>query len=319
MRVSVVIPTLNAGALFKEVLESVRSQEFDGELELVIVDSMSDDRTAELAKKYADVFFQVKREEFNHGETRNIAISRSSGELIALLVQDATPANKSWLKNLIKNFSDEKVAGAYSRQIPRPNCNPLIKLRLSGWGAGKSERRVQELANPEELKNLSPQQIISTFSFDNVSSMIRRSVWEKIKFPKRRFAEDIAWAKQVLLEGYKIVFEPESVVIHSHNKSLWYEFKRVYLDHYNWWEIGGFRIFNRPSEVLGASIDGTRKAISALKKMNLSPVEFFRWAIYAPAFVFSQNLAQYMGAWAERWKEKYPNYDKIDKLLSKGV
>ena len=319
MRVSVIIPTLNPGPLFKEVLEAVRSQEWEGELELVVVDSMSDDGAAELAKKYADVFFQVRREEFNHGQTRNLAISRSRGELIALLVQDATPANPLWLKNLAKNFSDPQVAGAYSRQIPRPDCNPLLRIRLEQWGAGKPNKRVQKLNSSKPLSAYSPQEIISTFSFDNVSSMLRRSVWEKIKFPKRRFAEDIAWAKQVLEKGYKIVFEPESVVIHSHKKSLWYEFKRVYLDHENWWQVGEFRIFNRPREVLGASISGTRKMLSELKRLDLSPAQLLWWGFYTPAFVFSQNLAQYMGGWAERWREKYPGYQRIDRFLSKGV
>lgn len=316
MRISVVIPTLNAGPQFQEVLDAIRSQEFPGQVELVIVDSMSDDNTAELAKKNADVFFQIPREEFNHGETRNRAIEKSSGELVALLVQDATPADKNWLKKLVDDFSDPQVAGAYSRQIPRPDCNPLIRMRLLGWGAGQPGRREQKF---DPIKTLSIQETIETFSFDNVSSMIRRSVWEDNRFKNRRFAEDILWAKEVLQKGFKIVYEPESAVVHSHNKSLWYEFKRVYLDHQNWWQVGNFRVFNRRMELLGAGIDGTVKAIKGLSQMGLTGLDLLGWSLYAPFFVFSQNLAQYMGSWADRWKEKYSWYYRIDGRLSKGV
>ena len=316
MKVSVVIPTLNAGPLFQEVLDAIRSQEFPEKIELVIVDSMSDDGTAELAKKYADVFFQVKREEFNHGETRNVAIEKSSGDLVALLVQDATPADSHWLKNLAQNFSDPQVAGAYSRQIPRPDCHPLIKMRLLGWGAGQQARRVQKF---DPGKKLSIQENIETFSFDNVSSMVRRSAWQENKFKKRRFAEDILWAKEVLQKGFKIVFEPGSMVVHSHNKSLWYEFKRVYLDHQNWWQVGNFRVFNRRIELIGASFDGTIKAVRGLCTMGLPASSLLGWSLYAPFFVGSQNLAQYMGSWADRWKEKYSWYYRIDGILSKGV
>lgn len=329
MKISIVIPTLNAGPLFKEVLDAIRSQELSDPVELVIVDSMSEDGTEELAKKYADVFFQVKREEFNHGGTRNLAISRSSGELIALLVQDATPADKNWLKNLANAFKDPGVAGAFSRQIPRPDCNPLIRLRLRGWASANPERRVRE-GIPEVLsqptgsmpRKLTPEQIrdvIASLSFDNVSSMIRRSVWEEVKFPERKFAEDIAWAKMVLEKGFKIVYEPESAVIHSHNKSLWYEFKRIYLDHQNWWEVAGFRIFNRKRELVSASISGTFRTILALREENLSGGGFIYWSLYTPFYIFSQNLAQYMGSWSIRWKGKYKWYKIIDERISRGV
>jgi len=336
MKISIVIPTLNAGELFREVLEGVKAQEIDAELELVIVDSGSEDGTAELGKKYADVFLQIRKEEFNHGQTRNLAIEKSSGELIALLVQDATPSNRHWLSSLASAFDDPMVAGAYSRQVPRPDCNPLIRIRLLDWASGGGERRIQELTGKSacaprtnEALKLTPEQIkkvIETFSFDNVSSMIRRSVWEKIKFPSRRFAEDIGWCREVLCQGWKVVYEPESVVIHSHNKSLWYEFKRIYLDHQNWWQVGQFRIFNRKRELFGASVRGSVRMIQELWKLRAqegmpheSLISFLGWSLYAPVFVVSQNLAQYMGSWADRWKEKYQWYDKIDKWIGKGV
>jgi len=316
LKVSVVIPTLNAGDLFQEVLESVRGQEFPGQVELLIVDSMSQDGSAELGQKYADIFFQVERGEFNHGETRNLAVAKATGDLVALLVQDAAPADKHWLKNLADNFADPKVAGAYSRQIARPDCNPLLKSRLELWGAGQKLKKVQELKNPGEM---SPREIVETYSFDNVSSMIRRSVWERIPFRRRKFAEDILWAKEVLEAGWKIVFEPESMVIHSHHKSLWYEFRRVYLDHQNWWQVGSFRVFNRPSEVLGASIAALPGTLRGLRGMGLSGVDFLRFSLYAPFYVASQNLAQFMGGWSDRWKDKYSWYHSIDSYLSRGV
>jgi rhamnosyltransferase len=318
MKVSVVMPTLNAGPLLKEVLEAVRRQEFDGQVELVIADSMSDDGTAELAQKYADVFFQVPRAEFNHGETRNLAVSKSGGELVSLLVQDATPADNKWLQRLADNFRDAKVAGAYSRQLPRPDCYPLIRLRLQGWSAGMTERRVQEKSG-KDISGLTPAEIVGLYGFDNVSSMVRRSVWDEVKFRRRKFAEDVGWAKDVIDRGCKIVYEPESVVIHSHNKPMWYEFKRIYLDHQNWRQTGGFQVFNRLREVFGASVKGTGIAWSGLRSLGISGLLLFYWSAYAPFFVFSQNLAQYMGGWADRRREKYSWYEKVDRFLSKGV
>jgi rhamnosyltransferase len=62
--------------------------------------------------------------------------------------------------------------------------------------------------------------------FSNTSSILRKSIWEKIPFPKADFAEDASWAEQVLRAGYKIIFEPGSVIIHSHNYNLAEQFRQ---------------------------------------------------------------------------------------------
>jgi len=41
-----------------------------------------------------------------------------------------------------------------------------------------------------------------------------------------QMSEDQVWAKQVILAGYKLVYEPEAAVCHSHNYTLSRLFKR---------------------------------------------------------------------------------------------
>ena len=76
-------------------------------------------------------------------------------------------------------------------------------------------------------------------AFDDVASCVRKSVMRDIPFEKRQFGEDIAWAKQALLAGWKIVNDPGAVVIHSHNSPVLYEFRRVFLDHQNIHDLVG--------------------------------------------------------------------------------
>jgi len=47
--ISVIIPTCNGGKIFSQCLEKIGQQEYDGEIQLVVVDSGSSDGTAELA------------------------------------------------------------------------------------------------------------------------------------------------------------------------------------------------------------------------------------------------------------------------------
>src|SRR5690606_35698650 len=62
--------------------------------------------------------------------------------------------------------------------------------------------------------------------FSDTSSAIRRSVWEAHPFPRTDFGEDAAWADRVLIAGFRIVFEPASRVIHSHDYPLLEQFRQ---------------------------------------------------------------------------------------------
>jgi rhamnosyltransferase len=70
---------------------------------------------------------------------------------------------------------------------------------------------------------------METTLFSNVSSAIRRSVWEEFRFADDIImSEDQEWSRRVLLAGYELVYEPEAAVRHSHNYSLGSAFKRFF-------------------------------------------------------------------------------------------
>lgn len=318
-KVSIVIPTYNAGDEFAEVLKMIGRQRSNYPWELLCVDSGSTDRTVEISRDFGAEIFQIRKEDFNHGLTRNLGVSRTEGEYVVLLAQDALPQDENWLASLVKCLvEDERVAGAYSRQVPRKDCNPFIRERLRDWFAGGEHRRIQEIECLEELNRLSPRERFKLFAFDNVSSCIRRTIWERCPFEKRDFGEDLAWAKKIVEEGYRIVFEPESVVIHSHNKSLWYEFKRVYLDHQGLNQLVGMNLFPGFWKIFRAGFNEVRRLWGRLNS-SLSWEERFFWKVYALPYTLSQNLAQYLGSHSNDWLEKVRWYRFIDRFLKKGV
>jgi hypothetical protein len=77
---------------------------------------------------------------------------------------------------------------------------------------------------------MTPRERLELIRFDNVTSCIRRSVWDWSPFPERRYGEDIAWAKRALLEGYKIARVPSARVWHYHERGWLYRLRRAYLD-----------------------------------------------------------------------------------------
>ena len=239
MHASLVMPTLNAGNLLEEVLAGVDRQPGASDLERVAIDSGSTDGTVERLKKHGFEVHNIDKSNFNHGTTRDLGISKTSGQVVVLLTQDAVPADEHWLSNLIKTYENPRVGAAYCRQIPRDNCNPLIKKRILEWTAGRSEAVEQRLdGNPATaFEALDPMQRLQTCAYDNVAGSVRRSTWDQIPFGYRRFGEDVAFGKRLVLAGQSIMYEPRSAVVHSHNRSPKDEGKRIFCDHANLREL----------------------------------------------------------------------------------
>ena len=209
---SVLIPTHNPGPNLCQVLDAVFAQQVGFPFEVIIVDSASRPEDVRLMRGYPVQLHQIAAVEFGHGRTRNHLATLARGRVLLYLSQDAEPADAHWMQTLVEPLQDSAVAGSYARQIPRANADPLIRFFLaSTYGSQPARRRVYQ---GQAVR-------IDEIFFSNVSSAIRRDVWER--FPFRDdviMSEDQYWAYDVLTAGYDVVYHPAASVYHSHNYSL---------------------------------------------------------------------------------------------------
>jgi rhamnosyltransferase len=230
-KVSVVILTFNAGPGFEPLLASILAQEGDFEREILVVDSGSTDGTVELARRYGINVHRIPKAEFNHGATRNLGVALTRGEYVALIVQDALPLAGRWLTAMVENLrQDACVAGVYGRQVPHPGSGALTRAVVNSLSTASLERREQFAGSPKRYRQMSPAERRSLATFDNVTSCLRRSVWERFPFEKASFGEDLRWGDRVITVGYKLVYEPRSVVFHSHERGAAYNLRRNYVN-----------------------------------------------------------------------------------------
>lgn len=218
MRASVIVLTKNNGRTIEEVLAAICSQNLEAGFEVIHIDSGSTDDTLAIAEKYPCRRYRIPSAAFSHSATRNFGAGLARGELLVYVSADATPATVDWLARLIAPLENASVAGVYGRQVPRPNANVVEAYFLDRtYGA---QRRAKRSAKSNTLT-------LEDLFFSNVTSAIRKSVWELHQFDERlHMSEDQGWARDVLRAGHCVVYEPTATVLHSHRYTLGQLFRR---------------------------------------------------------------------------------------------
>ncbi|HEX6974207.1 MAG TPA: glycosyltransferase [Vicinamibacterales bacterium] len=228
--VTVVIPTFNGGTRLEQLLAALERDAH--RLRVIAVDSGSADGTLELLRRRGAEIVPLSPGTFNHGTSRNEGLARATTEFAVVMVQDAVPASDGWLDALLAPLrADPAVAGSFARQQPWPDATALTAHYLSMWVATSASPRIVGPLTRERFDAMTPAERHHACAFDNVCSCVRLSAWREHPFRATSIAEDLEWAREVLLSGYKLAYAPAALVSHSHDRSSSYELQRTYLVH----------------------------------------------------------------------------------------
>ena len=321
-KISVIIPTLNAGPGFEELLKKISVQEGDFDREVLVVDSGSTDGTDELARRYGAIVHQISKAEFNHGATRNLGISLARGEYVVLTVQDAVPVDDRWMVAMVENLErDERVAGVYGRQISHPESSALTRVLVNSLATASLERREHFAGGPEQYRKMPPMKRRRLAAFDNVSSCLRRSVWEELPFEKTNFGEDIRWGKRVVEAGYKTVYEPRSAVFHSHERGAIYDLRRYYVDQRVLRELFGLELVPSLAHLFLAIFRFSLHLYRLLRRNEEVAAKGVLWLmLLAVRHAIPAQVGNYLGARSGSIARLSPYaFGKLHRFLSKGV
>jgi rhamnosyltransferase len=291
--VSIVIPTRNGAATLAPVLDALARQRADFAFETIAIDSASTDGTPDLLGGRVDLLLGIEADAFDHGLTRNLGVERARGEFVVLLVQDAVPVGDGWLSALVAPLrADATLAGTFARQLPRPAAHAITRYYHERWLGASTVARIVSLDSRGEFDSLTPAARLDRCTFDNVCSCIRRSVWARYPFRATPIGEDVEWARDVLLAGYRLAFVPAAVVVHSHDRSARYELARTFVLHRRFYELFALRTIPTVPLLVRAIASSLRTHLRCERSLR------------AAALAFAWPLGQYLGARAasRAWK-----------------
>ncbi|HEX3691793.1 MAG TPA: glycosyltransferase family 2 protein [Solirubrobacteraceae bacterium] len=240
--VTVAIPTRDGGELLAGTLRALARQTV--EHELLVCDSGSHDGSADLARAHGARVLEVAPAAFSHGGTRNLLMAEAEGARVAMLTQDAQPADERWLECLLSGFElAQDVAIVYGPYRPRPDAAFPVRIELEGWFASLSVDGAPSLERLEQRERELPalELIGRRGFFTDANACLARSAWERVPFRQVPYAEDRVLAIDMLRAGYAKAFVPAAAVVHSHDYDALQELQRCFDEWRGLREVYGWR------------------------------------------------------------------------------
>jgi O-antigen biosynthesis protein len=227
--VSVVIPTLNAGAEFEWLLRKLRAQRGLRELQIVVVDSGSRDDTIALARAAGAKVVTITPAEFTHSHSRNVGADAADGDYLLFMVQDAFPIGEYWLHGMLRFLRDpahEKLAAVSCSESSRSDSDLMYDAMIDTHYRFLECREQDRVGRHRGNDHMS---LRSQGQLSDVSCLIGRDLFARYRY-RGDYAEDLDLGIRLIKDGWQVAMLASVKVVHSHNRPAYYYLKRSFVD-----------------------------------------------------------------------------------------
>ncbi len=216
--VSIVIPIYNARNVIEDCLNSVFGIDYKN-YEVIIVDDCSKDKSKDfIQENYPQVKLIITKSNRGFAGAINLGIKNSRGGIVVLLNMD-TIVEKGWLRPLVNALVTDKSIGlvgskifSYDRKTLQHTGGLLLENGLS-IHIGRGELDDGKYNYPRDVDYLC-----------GASLGFKRCTLDEVGFFDERYRplyyEDTDMAYRVKKHRLRVVYIPDSVIVHKENVSM---------------------------------------------------------------------------------------------------
>lgn len=229
--VSVIVVTWNSEQEIISCLNSIVKQKADyPELEIILVDNNSQDKTKELVKKeFGEVVLINNKRNLGYARANNQGLSRARGEYI-LLVNPDVILTDNFLAPLVDFLEKHKEVGAVAPKLLNPDLSVQKSIRsfpdyqILLW-------EISGLAKLMPYHKIFGKWRLAYFNYDKEQEieqpmtsclLVRKLVFDAIGYFDERFEmffNDVDLCRRMISAGWKIYYLPHSFAIHNRGSS----------------------------------------------------------------------------------------------------
>ncbi len=217
MSITIICPLYKGSGYLDNLHKSIISQQGIKikDIKYILTDT-NDDTEGKLKKLKKCKYTVVSEKDFSHSLTREKAAMEADSDICVFITQDIIINDRKWLYKLTKPIYENKCHATFSRQI----CDNKSIEKYTRMKNYPKESRITTKKDTESLG-------IRAFFFSDAASAVNLNVYKKLNGYDGLDLltnEDMYLAYKLINNGYKIMYNAEACVIHSHE----YEFKALF-------------------------------------------------------------------------------------------
>ena len=212
MTVDIICPLYEAEQYIETLHQSLLKQKHVQINEIQYILTRSMDCSEKILQKNQLNYKVIDKEDFSHSLVREEAAMKSKADIICFISQDIIIDSEYWIEKLVSPIINGEVEATYSRQLTKFN---------------NIEKYTREFNYPAQslvkTKKDIPKLGLKTIFFSDASSAIKTDVFKTLKGYDGKLLpinEDMYFAHKLIANEYRIGYQADSVVYHSHQFSL---------------------------------------------------------------------------------------------------
>ena len=198
-KMTILIPAFNEEKLIGAKITNTLSLSYPaGQLEVLVVSNGSTDGTEEIVSSWPDPRVRLLAlEQPGKMEALNAGVNAASGEIIVFADADFLLDDRALIE-ISRKFNDPEVGGVCGARKPG--------MSREGDATGEGEGLYGRWDRWQKIRE---SEIGSVFAADGLLYAIRKELYVPISDPAQ--ADDIAISVPVVLQGYRLIFEPRAM------------------------------------------------------------------------------------------------------------
>lgn len=202
--ISIIVPVYNVEKYLDKCVRSILAQTFK-DFELILVDDGSNDRSGEMCDEYSKSDSRIKVIHKKNGglsSARNAGIEISTGEFIGFVDSDDYIDDDMYellYNNLIRENADMSICNKYDCYNEKP-----LKINKDCYKVLNTEEAIYSLCEGK------------MFGVSACDKLYKRELFEKIRYPEKRTAEDAFVIVELLMKCKIIVATTKQKYYHYH-------------------------------------------------------------------------------------------------------
>lgn len=217
--VSIIIAAKNEANKIENRIYNLLNQDYPaGKFEIIVVSDGSVDATESIIQNMADGFAQQARitcHAYTPSKGKptalNIGIEHAVGEII-VFADARQQFKKNTVSQLVINFSDPTVGGVSGELVFLQEGESKIKAQMGAyWLYEKTIRKSESMSG-------------STVGATGAVYAVRKSLYQQL--PPETILDDVLTPMNIVMQGYRVIFDGEALAYDSISKDVGREWKR---------------------------------------------------------------------------------------------